>query len=57
MVLEGSGSPAELKAMVTSPGGTTIRGLQVLERAGLRGILMDAVEAAAKRSRKLGKKK
>jgi pyrroline-5-carboxylate reductase len=57
MVLEGQANPAELKAMVTSPGGTTIRGLQVLERAGLRGILMDAVEAAAKRSRKLGRKK
>ncbi len=57
MVLEGDGKPAELRAMVTSPGGTTIRGLQVLERAGLRGILMDAVEAAAKRSRQLGKRK
>jgi pyrroline-5-carboxylate reductase len=58
MVLEGDAKgPAELRAMVTSPGGTTIRGLQVLERAGLRGILMDAVEAAAKRSRQLGKKK
>jgi len=57
MVLEGGANPAELRAMVTSPGGTTIRGLQVLERAGLRGILIDAVEAAAKRSRKLGRKK
>lgn len=57
MLLSGGASPGELKAMVTSPGGTTIRGLQVLERAGLRGILMDAVEAAAKRSRKLGRKK
>lgn len=58
MVVEGAReSPAQLRAMVTSPGGTTIRGLQVLERAGLRGILMDAVEAAAKRSRKLGRKK
>jgi len=57
MALAGTAGLSDLKAMVTSPGGTTIRGLQVLERAGLRGILMDAVEAAAKRSRKLGKKK
>jgi pyrroline-5-carboxylate reductase len=57
MVLSGNASPGELKALVTSPGGTTIRGLQVMERAGLRGILMDTVEAAAKRSRKLGRKK
>lgn len=46
--------PAELTAMVTSPGGTTVAGLHVLERAALRGILMDAVRAAAERSRELG---
>jgi pyrroline-5-carboxylate reductase len=40
--------------MVTSPGGTTIHGLHVLEKAGLHGILMDAVEAATKRSKELG---
>lgn len=46
--------PAELTAMVTSPGGTTVAGLHVLERASLRGILMDAVRAATERSRELG---
>jgi pyrroline-5-carboxylate reductase len=46
--------PAELTAMVTSPGGTTVAGLHVLERAALRGILMDAVRAATERSRELG---
>jgi pyrroline-5-carboxylate reductase len=46
--------PAELTAMVASPGGTTIAGLHVLERAALRGILMDAVKAATERSRELG---
>ncbi|MFH0810460.1 MAG: pyrroline-5-carboxylate reductase [Pseudomonadota bacterium] len=57
MVLEGvAPSPAELRAMVASPGGTTIRGLQIMERAGIRGIIMDTVEAAAKRSRKLGRR-
>jgi len=46
--------PAELTAMVTSPGGTTAAGLHVLERAALRGILMDAVRVATERSRELG---
>ncbi|RKX61683.1 MAG: pyrroline-5-carboxylate reductase [Thermodesulfobacteriota bacterium] len=46
--------PAELTAMVTSPGGTTAAGLHILERAALRGILLDAVRAATERSRELG---
>ena len=46
--------PAELTAMVTSPGGTTAAGLHVLERAALRGILLDAVRAATERSGELG---
>jgi pyrroline-5-carboxylate reductase len=45
---------SQLKDMVTSPGGTTIHGLHTLEKAGFRGILMDAVEAATLRSRQLG---
>ena len=45
---------SQLKEMVTSPGGTTIHGLHVLEKAGFQGILMDAVEAAANRSKELG---
>ncbi len=47
--------PAVLKSQVTSPGGTTIAGLHVLEKNGFRGIIMDAVEAATKRSIELGK--
>ncbi len=45
---------SQLKEMVTSPGGTTIHGLHVLEKAGFHGILMDAVEAATRRSKELG---
>lgn len=45
---------SQLKEMVTSPGGTTIYGLHVMEKAGLHGILMDAVEAATLQSKKLG---
>ena len=55
MVLETSSHPGTLKDMVASPGGTTIAGLHALERAGVRGALMDAVEAATRRSAELGK--
>lgn len=45
--------PAQLRAMVTSPGGTTIAALHEMEVAGFHGIIMDAVEAAVERSREL----
>ena len=45
----------ELSAMVSSPAGTTIAGMQVLEDAGFRGTLMHTVEAATLRSQALGK--
>lgn len=56
MVLQSGMHPGQLKDMVTSPGGTTIAGLSVLERGALRGVLIDAVVAATERSRELGAK-
>jgi pyrroline-5-carboxylate reductase len=55
MVLDGGLHPGVLKDMVASAGGTTIAGLHALERRGLRAALMDAVEAATRRSEELGK--
>jgi pyrroline-5-carboxylate reductase len=55
MVEESGLHPGELKDMVTSPGGTTIKGLQQLEESGLRGILYKTVEAATNKSKELNK--
>jgi pyrroline-5-carboxylate reductase len=54
MVLETGLHPGALKDMVTSPGGTTIEGIHELEKRGVRGALMNAVRAAADKSRQLG---
>ncbi len=48
--------PSLLREKVTSPGGTTAAGLYKLEEGGLRRILIDAVIAAAQRSKELGEK-
>lgn len=47
--------PAALKDKVASPAGTTIHGLAALERAAVRGGVIDAVRAAAARSRELAR--
>jgi pyrroline-5-carboxylate reductase len=57
MVLDTQTHPGVLKDMVASPGGTTIAGLHALERGGVRGALMDAVEAATRRATELGQGK
>lgn len=54
MALQSGDNPIELRNRVASPGGTTIEGIHVLERSGFSGIVMDAVQAAAEKSRKLG---
>ncbi len=57
MVLENAKHTGDLKNMVTSPGGTTIRGVRVLEERGVRSAVMNAVIAACERSKELGMKK
>lgn len=57
LCIESGKHPAELKDMVTSPGGTTIAGLKALEDGKIRATLMAAVEAATLRSKELGSAK
>ncbi len=54
MVLKTGRHPAVLRDEVTSPGGTTIAGLEALEAGGLRSALLAAVRAATVRARELG---
>lgn len=55
MVLESGKHPGELKDGVITPGGTTIDGVYALEQGGLNASLISAVEAAANKSKELGK--
>jgi pyrroline-5-carboxylate reductase len=54
LALDRDSSPAQLREQVSSPGGTTLAGLAVLEQGGLRKILARAVAAATRRSVELG---
>lgn len=53
IILESGMHPGELKDIVASPAGTTIAGIHVMERRAFRSIVMDAVDAAARRSREI----
>ncbi len=54
LAIESGEHPGVLKDRVTSPGGTTIAGLEKLESAGVRAAIYAAVAAATARSRELG---
>ena len=53
MVLETGKHPGELKDMVTSPGGSTIAGVQKLEEKAFRGTVIEAIRSASEKSRSL----
>ena len=53
MVLETGEHPDALRDKVTSPAGTTIEGVRILERGGVRSALIEAVIAATEKSKKL----
>ncbi len=55
MVAETGIHPAILRDMVTSPGGTTIEALCVLEAQGFRSAVINAVRAASQKAEKMGK--
>lgn len=56
MLLTSGLHPGELKDMVTSPGGTTIEGVRKLEELGFRSAMIEAIEAAANKTRSLSRK-
>lgn len=57
MILETGETPAVLRERVTSPGGTTMAGLGVLNERGFRETVVEAVRAATRRSAELGQSK
>ncbi len=55
LLTQGDESPEALRAAVTSPGGTTAAGVQVLESHAVRAAILEAVAAATRRSNELGR--
>ena len=56
MALESPEHPAELRARVTSPGGTTERAMQILVEGGIHQLFFDALKGARERSVELGER-
>ena len=56
MILETGVHPEQLKDEVCSPGGTSSHAIHMMEKAGFRAGLVDAVEAGTIRSKEIGQK-
>jgi pyrroline-5-carboxylate reductase len=56
MIIKTGKHPAQIKDMVSSPGGTTIEGVRVLEDKAMRSAVIEAVIAAAEKAKDMGKK-
>ncbi|HOF32672.1 MAG TPA: pyrroline-5-carboxylate reductase [Spirochaetota bacterium] len=56
MTMQSGEEPISLRNKVTSPGGSTIDAVHVLERAAFSGIVIDAAVKACDKSKKLGEK-
>jgi pyrroline-5-carboxylate reductase len=54
LVLQSGKEPAELRRMVTSPGGTTAEAIATFEKGGFSDLVYEAVKAAYEKSQKLG---
>lgn len=55
LLAESPDAPEELRRKVTSPGGTTFAAITKMDEAGVKAALVKAVEAAAARSKELGR--
>jgi pyrroline-5-carboxylate reductase len=53
-MVDDGGNPADLREKIMSPNGTTAAALHELESNGVRGAFLDAISAAARRSKELG---
>ena len=55
LALDSERPPSELRQAVSSPGGTTVAGIGVLDAAATRQVMAAAIRRAAERSRELGR--
>jgi len=55
MILQTQLDPTELRRRVTSPGGTTEAALRIIEAKSTKGIIVEAIKAAAEKSKQLGR--
>ncbi len=53
LIKKSDSSPQELIKKVASPGGTTVAGLEVLEKMGFKDIILKTIEAAKRRAEEL----